>query len=156
MKRTGDFTAACNIATPVGVLGLCARDGFLVAVTFQPVVESGNDPVLDAAKRQLDEYFSGKRRDFDLPLDMRGTEFQKSCWKALTEIPYGEVCSYSDIAVKVGSPKAVRAVGMANHVNPIPIIVPCHRVVGKNGSLTGYAGGLDMKTWLIEHEKRNI
>ena len=116
----------------------------------------GEDRALDMAARQLEEYFSGSRREFDIPMDMGGTDFQKKCWQALMEIPYGETRSYSDIAMQVGSPKGVRAVGMANHVNPIPIIVPCHRVVGKNGSLTGYAGGLDMKTWLIEHEKRHI
>ena len=155
MKRISD-TAARNIETPIGVLGLCARDGFLTAVKFHAVEEFGEDRALDMAAQQLEEYFSGSRREFDIPMDMGGTDFQKKCWQALMEIPYGETRSYSDIAMQVGSPKGVRAVGMANHVNPIPIIVPCHRVVGKNGSLTGYAGGLDMKTWLIEHEKRHI
>ena len=155
MKRISD-TAARNIETPIGVLGLCARDGFLTAVKFHAVETFGEDRALDMAARQLEEYFSGSRREFDIPMDMGGTDFQKKCWQALMEIPYGETRSYSDIAMQVGSPKGVRAVGMANHVNPIPIIVPCHRVVGKNGSLTGYAGGLDMKTWLIEHEKRHI
>jgi len=134
-------------------LGLRARNGFLTAVTFLPVEEFGSDSAIDAAKIQLAEYFSGGRREFDIPMDMGGTAFQRKCWQALMEIPYGEVCSYSDIAMKVGSPRGVRAVGMANHVNPIPIIVPCHRVVGKDGSLTGYAGGLEMKQWLIAHEK---
>lgn len=155
MKRISD-TAARNIDTPIGVLGLCARGGFLTAVKFHAVDKFGEDEVLDVAAQQLEEYFSGSRREFDIPMDMGGTDFQKKCWQALMEIPYGETRSYSDIAMQVGSPKGVRAVGMANHVNPIPIIVPCHRVVGKNGSLTGYAGGLDMKTWLIEHEKRHI
>ena len=155
MKRISD-TAARNIETPIGVLGLCARDGFLTAVKFHAVETFGEDTVLDVVARQLEEYFSGSRREFDIPMDMGGTDFQKKCWQALAGIPYGETRSYSDIAMLVGSPKGVRAVGMANHVNPIPIIVPCHRVVGKNGSLTGYAGGLDMKTWLIEHEKRHI
>ena len=141
--------------TPVGVLGLCARGGRLVAVKFTAVDERGKDPVLDIAQRQLEEYFAGTRRDFRVPMDAGGTDFQRKCWQALTEIPYGESRSYSDIAQKVGSPKGVRAVGMANHVNPIPVIIPCHRVVGKDGDLTGYAGGLEMKKWLLDHEKRN-
>ena len=150
MKRM----SALNIDSPIGTLGLCAREGHLVRIVFGGVQATDYiDNVLLETKRQLEEYFAGERREFDVPVDMEGTVFQKKVWRALIEIPYGEVRSYSEIAEKIGSPKAVRAVGMANHVNPIPVIVPCHRVVGKNGSLTGYAGGLEMKKWLLEMEK---
>lgn len=152
MKRI----TALNIDSPIGTLGLCARDGYLVRIVFGGTDETENaDPVLHDAKRELNEYFAGKRREFSVPIRAEGTEFQKKVWQALVEIPYGETRSYSDIAQMVGSPKAARAVGMANHVNPIPVIVPCHRVVGKGGKLVGYAGGLDMKTALIELEKNN-
>lgn len=152
MKRI----TALNIDSPIGTLGLCARDGYLVRIVFGGTDETENkDPVLHDAKRELNEYFAGERREFSVPIMAEGTEFQKKVWRALVEIPYGETCSYSDIANEMGSPKAARAVGMANHVNPIPVIVPCHRVVGKGGKLVGYAGGLDMKTTLIELEKNN-
>ena len=110
-------------------------------------------PLLKKANEELQEYFVGKRKVFDLPLAMEGTEFQKMVWKALSEIPYGTTCSYKDIALKVGNAKASRAVGMANNKNPIPIIIPCHRVIGANGKLVGYAGGLDIKQKLLEIEK---
>lgn len=103
--------------------------------------------------RQLDEYFLGRRKEFDFPIRMKGTPFQQKVWAALLEIPYGETRSYKDIAEAVGSPKAYRAVGMANNANPIFIAVPCHRVIGANGSLVGYGGGLDMKKALLELEK---
>ena len=102
--------------------------------------------------RELDEYFAGKRKQFTFALDLRGTDFQKRCWRALLAIPFGETRSYSEIARQIGSPTAVRAVGGANHVNPIAIVVPCHRVVGSSGSLTGYGGGLDLKKRLLELE----
>jgi methylated-DNA-[protein]-cysteine S-methyltransferase len=101
---------------------------------------------------QLDEYFAGDRDSFDLPLEPEGTEFQRAVWNALAEIPYGETRSYGQIAASVGRPKAARAVGMANNRNPIAVIVPCHRVIGAGGALVGYAGGLDRKTWLLDHE----
>jgi O-6-methylguanine DNA methyltransferase len=101
---------------------------------------------------ELQEYFAGKRRSFDFSLDLRGTEFQISCWRALVEIPYGETRSYADIARAVGKPSAFRAVGMANNRNPIAIVVPCHRVIASNGSLCGYGGGLDVKRKLLELE----
>ena len=109
-------------------------------------------PPLPETRRQLGEYLSGRRRDFDLPLDPRGTEFQRLCWEALQAIPYGETRSYGQQARIIGRPEAARAVGMANHDNPIGVIIPCHRVIGSNGSLTGYAGGLDMKRKLLELE----
>lgn len=104
-------------------------------------------------QKQFTEYEKGVRKVFDLPLNLKGTEFQKKVWNALLEIPYGETRSYQEIAIRIGNPKAVRAVGGACNRNPIGIIVPCHRVVGKNGSLTGYAGGLDYKKLLLEKEK---
>ncbi|MFB0921402.1 MAG: methylated-DNA--[protein]-cysteine S-methyltransferase [Oscillospiraceae bacterium] len=116
--------------------------------------KSGGEPskLSDAAAKQLREYFAGKRRDFDLPLDAQGTAFQKKVWTALMEIPYGETRSYKDIAEAVGSPKGFRAVGGANHNNPISIIIPCHRVITADGGLGGYGGGLDIKTLLLELE----
>ncbi|PWA13155.1 cysteine methyltransferase [Pueribacillus theae] len=104
---------------------------------------------------QLEEYFDGKRKSFDVPLDLKGTLFQESVWKALQNIPYGETVSYADVADKIGNPKAVRAVGAANGANPVMIVVPCHRVVAKSGQLTGFRGGLEMKKALLALEKSN-
>ena len=108
--------------------------------------------VLDAAVAQLGEYFAGARTEFDLPLDPDGTEFQHQAWDALVKIPFGETISYGEQAVMLGDKNKSRAVGAANGKNPIPIVVPCHRVVGSNGQLTGFAGGLDVKAWLLNHE----
>lgn len=147
--------------TPVGTVvleedgvGLC-RLALEEPSRFRPEVALGETPLLAEAARQLDAYFAGKRRSFDLPLSLQGTPFQKEVWQALLTIPYGQTCCYGDIAAKVGRPKASRAVGMANHNNPVIIIVPCHRVVGKDGSLTGYGGGLDVKQYLLELEQRH-
>ncbi len=104
-------------------------------------------------KSQLDEYFMGKRKYFDVPYRLEGTEFQKMVWNELSKIPYGESCSYKDIAIKIGNEKASRAVGMANNKNPLMIIIPCHRVIGSSKKLIGYAGGLEMKKYLLELEK---
>jgi O-6-methylguanine DNA methyltransferase len=104
---------------------------------------------------QIAEYLDGKRRDFDLPLDLRGTEFQCRMWAAVAAIPYGQTRTYADIARAIGNSKAVRAVGAANGANPLPLVVPCHRVIGSNGSLTGYGGGLDVKHKLLEMESRS-
>ena len=109
-------------------------------------------PLLRAAREALLAYFAGERRDFDLPLAPAGTDFQRAVWEALKAIPYGGTRTYGEIAAAVGRPKAVRAVGQANHVNPLPIFIPCHRVVGKGGALTGYAGGLDLKRALLALE----
>mgnify|MGYP002798271360 FL=1 len=109
-------------------------------------------PLLRAAREALMAYFAGERRDFDLPLAPAGTDFQRAVWEALRAIPYGGTRTYGEIAAAVGRPKAVRAVGQANHVNPLPIFIPCHRVVGKGGALTGYAGGLDLKRALLALE----
>lgn len=113
---------------------------------------SAKHSVLQLTMTQLTEYFSGRRKDFDLPLAASGTAFQQSVWQALREIPFGQTASYLDLAQSIKNPKAVRAVGSANGKNPISIVVPCHRVIGTNGKLTGYAGGLDRKLWLLEHE----
>jgi len=114
--------------------------------------EKKETPLIKKAANQIDEYFNGKRKIFDLPLVLHGTDFQVSVWKALQKIPYGKTRSYGEIAAAIGNPKASRAVGMANNRNPISIIVPCHRVIGSNGSLTGYAGGLEVKKRLLELE----
>ena len=142
--------------TPVGAIGLEEENGAIVRLLLPgapaPRIACHETPLLTEGKRQLLEYLAGVRRVFDLPLAPKGTEFYRSVWRALEEIPYGETRSYRDIAQAVGRPKAVRAVGQANHNNPIPIIIPCHRVVGANGSLTGYGGGLDLKERLLRLE----
>jgi methylated-DNA-[protein]-cysteine S-methyltransferase len=143
---------------PIGKIGIAEENGCITRIVFG----NKNCPedfavmktaLIDKAASQLDEYFSGKRKEFDLPLRLPGTPFQRSCWAALQSIPWGETRSYKDIAVQIGNPKAVRAVGMANNRNPIPIIVPCHRVIGSDGSLTGYGGGLHVKKCLLDIEK---
>lgn len=111
-----------------------------------------DDAAFDDIRTQLAEYFAGERQDFDLPLHPAGTDFQKRVWTALAEIPYGQTASYGRTAVAIGAPDAARAVGLANGQNPIAIVVPCHRVIGADGSLTGYGGGLDTKRWLLAHE----
>ncbi|NLY19972.1 MAG: methylated-DNA--[protein]-cysteine S-methyltransferase [Tissierellia bacterium] len=117
-------------------------------------VDSEDELLIEEVVKQLNEYFDGKRTEFDIPIEIAGTEFQQKVYRALLEIPYGETRSYSDIAIAVGSPKAVRAIGNTNRLNPVGIIVPCHRVIGKNGALVGYAGGLDRKTYLLDLEKK--
>lgn len=119
---------------------------------FQDVLYKKSEIQLVEAVKQLNEYFSGERKTFDLPLDLIGTPFQLSVWSKLTEIPYGETRSYKQIATDIGSPKAVRAIGGANNKNPVPIIIPCHRVIGSNGSLVGYGGGLEKKQYLLHLE----
>lgn len=143
------------VQSPVGDLTLTEENGALTGLYFgrrSLEGEEGLTALLERASRQLEEYFAGKRKQFDLPLSLRGTEFQRQVWAALRDIPYGETRSYGQIAQAVGRPKAVRAVGMANHRNPISIIVPCHRVVGADGSLTGYGGGLENKKFLLALE----
>jgi len=145
-----------RISSPVGSLLLAVSERGLLALEFGPGrtpagwVES--EEKIAPFARQLEEYFAGRRRQFNLPLDLRGTDFQKRCWRALLKIPYGETRSYADIARAIGKPSAVRAVGLANGQNPIAIIVPCHRVIGSDGSLTGYGGGLENKRRLLELE----
>ncbi len=140
---------------PFGPLTLVARDGALAAVWFSSELAKtrARDPVRARATSQLDEYFAGRRATFDLPLDERGTPFQRAVWSALSTIPCGETTSYAAIARAIGRPSSVRAVGAANGRNPLAIVVPCHRVIGNDGSLTGYAGGLAAKKWLLDHER---
>jgi O-6-methylguanine DNA methyltransferase len=145
-----------RIDFPIGPLLLVVSERGLVALEFGRgrIAAGWVESVERTAPyaRQLEEYFSGRRRRFDLPLDLRGTDFQKRCWQELLKIPYGETRSYAEIARAVGNPLAVRAVGLANGQNPIAIIVPCHRVIGSDGSLTGYGGGLETKRRLLELE----
>ena len=115
-------------------------------------VQNATQGTLPAATRQLKEYFAGARREFDLPLKMAGSEFQQRVWRELTKIPFGKTWSYGQIAKRIGNPNGSRAVGLANGRNPIAIIVPCHRVIGADGSLTGFGGGIDRKQWLLSHE----
>lgn len=141
--------------SPLGKLTLVANEHALTGIFFRHCNEAPPTPksaLLAIAEEQLNEYFAGKRQQFDLPIEFKGTEFQKKVWAALLTIPYGETRSYADIAKQVGSPKAVRAVGLANSKNPISIIAPCHRVIGSNGKLTGYAGGLHNKEFLLRLE----
>ena len=141
--------------TPVGPLTIISDNGRLRSLSFGRKVSSGAMPDAGAnalVVAQLEEYFSGARRDFDLGLDLIGTPFQQSVWRALQDIPYGETRSYGEIARVIGKSRAARAVGMANNRNPISIIVPCHRVIGADGSLVGYGGGLDIKTSLLALE----
>ena len=147
----------CRYDCPAGTLILAGGPQGLTWISwemppFSPLEEDPNDPLLLTAKEQLDQYFAGARRAFDLPLAPQGTPFQQAVWAALRTIPYGETRSYLEIARQVGNPKACRAVGMANHRNPLAIVVPCHRVVGAGGQLTGYAGGLDVKRRLLDLE----
>lgn len=135
-----------KISTPVGHLWLDADENGLTAVSFQEIDEDKNadQDVLVHTERQMEEYFAGKRQRFEIPLSIKkGTVFQKHVWEALQDIPYGESRSYKEIAAIVGSPKAVRAIGQANRVNPLPIVIPCHRVIGQDGKLTGYMGNAE-------------
>jgi methylated-DNA-[protein]-cysteine S-methyltransferase len=152
------MSTVIRIPTPVGELILTASDTALTGVYFPtsrdlPVVPTGADnPILLRTRQQLDEYFAGTRTDFDLPLAAAGSEFEHRVWDLLRTIPYGTTTSYGAIARRLGDARATRAVGAANGKNPIPIIVPCHRVVGSKGELTGFGGGLERKLWLLEHE----
>jgi methylated-DNA-[protein]-cysteine S-methyltransferase len=151
--------SSARLETPVGTLTLVVGEVGLRAVLFpgeaspEGAVE-GTHPLLASAQQQLREYFTGERRTFELPLDPVGTPFQRRCWLALSSIPYGRTLSYGEQARRLGHPRAARAVGAANARNPISIVLPCHRVVGANGALTGYGGGLDAKRLLLEHEAR--
>lgn len=151
--------------TPVGDLTLVASDDGLRAILWPKesakrvgitgrLHRDPNHPVLVATARQLDEYFAGTRATFDLPLDLEGTRFQVAAWRALAEIPFGTTTSYRDQAAALGIPTAARALGAANRANPVCIVLPCHRVIGADGSLTGFAGGLPLKRWLLDHEAR--
>lgn len=164
MTSTNLFTSVLD--SPIGRLRLVAHDAALVAVLWpeerEGRVKFANDPapavahpILDDAAAQLHEYFAGTRRAFDLPLDPKGTEFQQAVWFALADVPYGETSTYGKQAAHVGRATAVRAVGAANGRNPLSIVLPCHRIVGADGRLTGFAGGIDTKRWLLDHEAAN-
>ncbi len=145
--------------SPVGRLYMAEEGGRLTHLLFErsgELCEPAETPLLSEVKKQLDEYFSGRRRIFNLPLAPSGSDFQRACWRALLTIPYGQTCSYGDLAQLVGNPKAYRAVGNANHNNPISIIIPCHRVIAADGSLAGYGGGLELKAYLLNLEQRVI
>ena len=141
--------------SPIGWLRLTANEHALERIDFseEPGTTATRSEILQEAVRQLNEYFSGSRLTFDLPLHLQGTPFQQQVWSALLQVPYGQTASYKDIAQAIGKPRAVRAVGMANGRNPIPIIVPCHRIIGADGQLVGYSSGLWRKEWLLKHEK---
>jgi methylated-DNA-[protein]-cysteine S-methyltransferase len=143
------------VDTPIGRLGLVASHAGLCGVRFdgRSVRIEGRSPVLDAAAEQIDAYFAGDLVEFDLPLELHGSDFHRRCWLALASIPYGQTVSYGEQARRLGlGSEAARAVGAANGRNPLPIVLPCHRVIGADGSLTGFGGGLDVKRSLLEHE----
>jgi len=155
-----------SLSSPVGELHAYASSSALLALFWgqgensqlgssAQFVEVDSHPILARLQEQLNQYFAGSRQDFDLPLEPVGTEFQLAVWNALRKIPFGETRSYSEQAAMIGNPAAVRAVGAANGKNPISIVVPCHRVIGKNGDLTGFGGGLSAKQFLLDHERRH-
>ena len=150
-----------TMPTPLGPLRLMATDQGLRGIYFEdhkgapeaPFPNAPEHPVLRQAVLQLEEYFTGRRQQFELPLDAVGTAFQQRVWNQLRDIPFGVTATYGELAQRLEVPKASRAVGAANGRNPLSIVVPCHRVVGRNGKLTGYAGGLSAKEWLLQHER---
>ena len=151
----------CFIHTEIGRIAVTERDGRITGLYFEADAvpepfELRETALLKEASRQLEAYFKGELKEFTLPLEQEGTEFMQSVWRALCGIPYGETASYKDIAAAVGRPKAARAVGMANNRNRIPVIIPCHRVIGASGALVGYGSGLDLKEKLLELERRNV
>lgn len=160
--RRGDPLHLLEISSPLGPLRLLATrvpepalcGVYLPAQPAPAATPCADDPVLVAAARQLGEYFAGARRRFDLPLRLAGTDFQRTVWRALIDIPFAATRCYAELAGAIDHPRACRAVGAANGQNPISIIVPCHRVLGRDGSLTGYAGGQPAKRWLLDHEIR--
>jgi len=158
IPESAEFYA--TLPSPIGLLSVLASNRGLAEVRFAnhrqalPVTGECKNEFIEAGLEQLKEYFASKRQVFDLTLDEGGTDFQRSVWAALRAIPFGETASYGDIAKAINNPNAARAVGMANNRNPLPIITPCHRVIGSDGSLTGFGGGLDIKRWLLEHERK--
>lgn len=146
--------SVAHFHTPLGTLEITETNNAIVSIRFMddaPTIHEAN-PLLDECCKQLSEYFEGMRKEFKLPLNPEGTEFQRSVWNLLKTIPFGQTVSYLEMAKRLGDPKVIRAAGTANGRNPIAIIIPCHRVIGSDGSLTGYAGGLGRKQWLLEHE----
>ena len=142
--------------TSIGKISIIQEGEYIVKIEFGEElkdIEIKETKLILKTISEIKEYLEGKRKEFDIPIKLQGTKFQKKVWNELLKIPYGETCSYKDIAIRINNEKGVRAVGMANHNNPIAIIVPCHRVIGKNGKLVGYAGGIDIKSKLLEIEK---
>ena len=162
-KRNNKMNVYTQFDSSIGMITVNGNDEGLLGVWYESHartlsdfgVQADDHPILKLTVSQLKEYFNGERRDFSIPLAANGTEFQNKVWQALTTIPYGETWCYKDLAIAVGNPKASQAVGGANSKNPISFIVPCHRVIGKNGSLTGYAGGVDIKQALLELEAKS-
>lgn len=154
----------CYCDSPIGRMLLVGEKGVLEELHFANSTEQLQIPTewqkdescFEETLRQLHQYFDGERREFDLPIAAKGTPFQEQVWRELRKIPYGETSNYGAIAERIGNPKACRAVGMANSKNPIPIIIPCHRIIGKNGSLTGFGGGLDVKKQLLDLEQESL
>jgi methylated-DNA-[protein]-cysteine S-methyltransferase len=143
--------------SPIGLIEIAGTEEAIQAVDFVEKAGEASAEIpllLRTCLRQIEEYFQGKRREFQLLLRLEGTDFQKKVWQELIKIPYGKTASYGEIAKAIGNEKAVRAVGQANHRNPIAIVIPCHRVIGHDGSLTGYGGGLWRKEWLLRHEAK--
>ena len=150
-------TFITSVQSPLGILQISCTDEFITSVKFMEVasdLKKDEHPLLQNCVQQLNEYFNGSRLIFDLPLSQPGTDFQKKIWNLLIQIPFGKTLSYKQLTTQFGDMKAIRAVASANGKNDIAIIVPCHRVIGSNGSLTGYAGGLWRKKWLLEHEAK--
>ena len=144
--------------SPVGKLLIRADEESIIEVSFNgsaDAIESDDCEILGRCVTELEMYFAGRLKDFTVPIKLIGTDFRKKCWEALRAIPYGETISYKELANKIGNPKACRAVGGANHHNPIVVMVPCHRVIGSSGALTGFGGGLDKKRFLLELEKKH-
>lgn len=142
--------------SPIGILEIICSEDALQEISFvdeEKQIENTN-LIVKKVFNQLEEYFQGKRKEFDIKIELQGTDFQKQVWNQLIKIPHGKTASYKDVAIEINNEKAVRAVGNANNKNKIPIIIPCHRVIGANGKLVGYDGGLDKKQWLLEHEKK--
>lgn len=142
----------------IGKLWICTDETSLLEISFTENLKTKHaiykeTDLIKIVKNQLVEYFDGRRKEFEIPISLKGTDFQLKVWKELCKIPYGKTCTYKDIAVSIKNKNACRAVGLANNKNPIPIIIPCHRVIGKNGQLTGYAGGLDIKKKLLNIER---
>lgn len=161
-SRVDPGSVRTTVATPIGELLLTANSIGVTGIYFDgrwptdaaiaPAVEAPDDAILREARTQLDDYFAGRRRTFSLPLSLGGTPFQRQVWEMLQRVQFGETTSYRSIAERIGNPRAVRAVGAANGQNPVPIVVPCHRIIGATGSLVGFGGGLACKRWLLEHE----
>ena len=157
-----DTVLSARITSPIGMLTITSNGSALTHLliarddeTDVELVAPETDAVLAAAREQLDAYFDMRLTRFDLPLEPRGTDFQRRVWESLRVIPFGETISYAELARRIDNPKAVRAVGAANGRNPLMIVVPCHRVIGADGSLTGFGGGIDRKRWLLDHEARS-